>query len=92
MRLKIRGRWWTLILGKPPYGLCDGSCDINTRTIYIRKNCEDHRGAIIHELLHAVLWDLDESVIIEAEAALSKGLDELEKWQRKGLLPAHTLD
>lgn len=73
--IRIRGVRWRLVLGRPPANLCDGYCDYNTHTIYIRSTCGDVRASAIHEILHACLPDIEEEAIEEVEAALVSVLE-----------------
>lgn len=73
--LKIRGQRWRVIFGRPPRNYCQGLCDRDRRTIWIAKGADDPIATLIHELLHACFWDLDESAVEEAEDALIKGLE-----------------
>ncbi len=74
-RLKIRGRTWRIVIGRPPLNYCDGVCEPSTCTIYISPNKRvNRRATLIHEILHACFMDLDEPAITDAEAALEAGL------------------
>src|SRR5437868_2081925 len=68
--LPIRGLRWKLVLGRPPENRCDGLCVYDTRTLYVRPNCQDIWATTIHETLHAALPDLREECVMEVEEAL----------------------
>lgn len=74
-RLRIRGAPWRIVIGRPPKNNCEGLCDYDTRTIYIRPSSPDHSRTSVHETLHACFPDLEERVILEAEEAIMKGLE-----------------
>ncbi len=76
-RIRIRGQIWKLIVGRPPGNKCDGICDYQTKTIYIRKTAPDRVGTTIHETLHACLPDVEEYAIIETEKAIMAALEAL---------------
>lgn len=72
--LKIRGDKWKIVIGRPPENKCDGLCHYATSTIYIRPSA-DRIPTIVHEILHACLWDVSEEAIEETEDALVKALE-----------------
>ncbi len=78
-RLKIRGKTWRIILGKPPANDCSAYIWHDRRTIWIRPSQSptpsDRIDCIVHEILHACLPDIAEEVIDETEKALLKGLE-----------------
>ena len=84
----IRGTKWKLILGRPPLNTCEGVCDYNTSTLWIRPDKDrlrfarsrrlDHvsdRHIIVHEVLHAALPDIEEEAIDETADAINDALD-----------------
>ena len=75
MRVRIRGKYFTLVFGRLPNGT-DGLCDYATRTITIRKNQrgEAQLDTVIHELLHAAHWDLAEESVEETARDLARVL------------------
>lgn len=73
--IQIRGQRWYLSISRPPINGCDGLCCYDEKTIYVRPNSGDKRGATIHEILHASLPDIEEEAICEIEEAICKGLD-----------------
>lgn len=77
-RLRIRGQKWKIIFGRPPANKCDALCVPDERLIYIRPSANKtkklQRGAIIHEILHAALYDLSEEAVLEVEDALNEAL------------------
>jgi hypothetical protein len=68
-RVKIRGNWWRVIIGRTPVRHVDGYCKFSDRTIYIRPRA-DRFSTAVHEVLHACFPDIEESAIVEAEAAI----------------------
>ena len=74
-RIKIRGATWKIARERPPSNFCTGLCDYDSRTIYIRPNCPDPIGTVIHELLHANFPDIEEEAIEEAEESIVKALE-----------------
>ena len=77
MRHKIRGKIWTLeYVRRLPEG-ARGSCDAPTRPDKKIKIKQSLRGlikldTIIHEGLHAGLWDLDEEAVTELASDLAR--------------------
>lgn len=73
-RLRIRGRWWTIRVERPPdKANIEGLCDYESRTIYLRPGTE-LPATLLHEVLHACFPDNDEDSIVEAEEALVNAL------------------
>lgn len=66
MKIRIRGRSWTIkrVRMQSARGLCDHPEEAN-RTIKIASHLkgEEELEVIIHEMIHAGLWDLDETVV-----------------------------
>lgn len=66
MYVTIRGKRWKLELDQPiyDYGVCDPP-DAPNKRIRIKKGMsdQDELSTIIHEVLHAAYWDLDEEAI-----------------------------
>lgn len=73
MRLKIRGRMWTI---QEAAITCYGICHHTDRRIEIRKgqDSKDRVDTIIHELLHALNPKLPEEEIIVQTKVLMKGI------------------
>lgn len=88
-RIKIRGMWWRILISRPPENYCSGLCNIQTRTIYIRPTAKNKFETLVHEILHACLWDLTEEAVMETEEAIVKGLRLLERtcFRQKPLNP-----
>lgn len=69
-RVKIDGQRWTIRLQRPPgkdgTGY-DGLCVKDDRVIYLRPDAMKTRGIelVCHELIHARLFDIDESAVDE---------------------------
>ena len=78
MRCRLRKRYWTIIRGKLDRNK-DGLCDANSRTITIRRSLSGERelDVLIHEMLHACHWDLDEEAITETASDLARVLTRL---------------
>jgi hypothetical protein len=53
---------------------CSGCIVPGERTIYIRGTAKNKFETLVHEILHACLWDLTEEAILETEEAVVKGL------------------
>ena len=75
MRIRIRGRYFTMTFERLP-ATHDGSCNYEGRKIKIRKTLRGERQleVVIHELLHAAHWDLDESAVEETAEDLARVL------------------
>lgn len=78
MRVTIRGRYWRLVRGRLPRdvdGLCDPPAAL-AKSITIRKGLpmRDELRVLIHEMLHAGLWDLDEQAVDEISTDISNVL------------------
>jgi hypothetical protein len=73
--LKIRGQKWRLRF-VPFLGNAEGVCDKPERTIRIAlgKSEQDTLDSIIHEILHAAMWDLDEEAVLTTANAISEAL------------------
>lgn len=73
--LKIRGQKWRLRF-VPYLGEAEGVCNKPERTIRIAlgKPGHDTMDSIIHEVLHAALWDLDEDAVFTTANAISDAL------------------
>lgn len=78
MRCRLRGRYWTIQRDKLPSSQ-DGLCDATTRTITVRRSLAGERelDVLIHEMLHACHWDLDEQAITETASDLARVLTRL---------------
>ena len=75
MRCRLRGKYWTLHRGNPGPGN-DGLCDPANKTITVRSTLrgEVELDTLIHEMLHACHWDLDESAIEETATDIARAL------------------
>lgn len=76
IRVKIRGKWWKIKKQKAiKLDGCDvrGFCDINERVI-VYSDGPDAALTLIHETIHACLWDLDEKAVEETEDAIRQVL------------------
>lgn len=87
-RLKMRGKTWRLVYGKPPENKCSGLCEYDTKTIWIRPSQHDTPDEVLqtwfHEVLHQCFPDLKEESVQEAEDAFAAGLDLLPLlWEPK---------
>lgn len=73
--LKIRGQRWRLRF-VANLGDAEGLCRKDERIIRIALGYPDERtmDSIIHEVLHAALWDLDEEAVEETANAISFAL------------------
>lgn len=78
MRFRLRGRYWTITRGKLDKTQ-DGLCDASTRRITIRQSLTGERelDVLIHEMLHACHWDLDEQAITETASDIARVLTRL---------------
>lgn len=73
-RIRIRGRWWRIIVGKcEDMGRAEGMCVFDDRTIYLKPGT-DLPATLIHEIGHATFPDLDEDAICALEASVMNGL------------------
>ncbi len=76
IRVKIRGKWWRIKKQKAiklEGTEVRGFCDINDRIIAYSDG-PDAALTLIHETLHACLWDLDEKAVEETEEAIKEVL------------------
>ena len=85
MRVKIRGKFWTLVYrpqskmpsdeNGPLLGLCE-SPDSKRKKILINSSLRDETELriLLHESAHAGLWHLDESVVDELSTDLARML------------------
>jgi hypothetical protein len=73
--LNIRGQKWRIRF-VPFLGDAEGVCDKPERTIRIAlgKSDQDTLDSIIHEILHAALWDLDEHAVHTTANAIAEAL------------------
>ena len=73
--LKIRGQRWRLRF-VTHLGDAEGICNKEERIIRIALGHPEDRtlDSIIHEILHAALWDLDEEAVSETANAISAAL------------------
>jgi hypothetical protein len=73
--LKIRGQKWRIRF-VPFLGAAEGLCDKPARTIKIALGHDEWEtmDSIIHEVLHAALWDLDEEAVHTTANAISEAL------------------
>jgi len=66
MRVKLNGKYWTLKFARltDELGRCE-SPDAVSKTIYIDKNLrgEPLLNILVHEMLHACCWPLDETTV-----------------------------
>lgn len=81
MIINIRGKEWVLRFCKLPRnirGLCDAP-DTKGKTIKIghKLKGEEKLEVLLHEMLHAGLWDLSEEVVAELAADLARELTKL---------------
>jgi hypothetical protein len=70
----IRGKKWKVKIARLPINNSDAVCDYANRTILISPSTKDKRAAMIHEILHACLPDLEELAICEIEFAILGGI------------------
>ena len=76
-KITIRGKEWTIETGRMTKGNL-GICDYEKRRIKV-KHVND-LDTIIHELLHACFYDLDEGVVDESASDIAKALNVF--WER----------
>lgn len=78
MRCRLRNRYWTITRGKLDRTK-DGLCDASKRLITIKRSLSGERelDVLIHEMLHACHWDLDEQAITETASDLARVLTRL---------------
>jgi len=69
MRTKIDGKYWDLVYVKLPRSV-DGECDRPDQkgkqikiSRSVLRNDQRHLEALLHEVLHAVAWPLDEEYV-----------------------------
>ena len=77
MRVRIRGKQWTVKRERlsSARGICDHPEEPG-RTIRIAKSLKDAEEleVLLHEMLHAAFWDLDEGVVETVSEDLSAAL------------------
>jgi hypothetical protein len=73
-RIPIRGKKWRIRIGRLPINKSDAVCLYDERTILISPSTKDKYAALIHEILHASLPDIEEEVIEEIELAILDGV------------------
>ena len=78
MRHKIRGKMWN-VRRVPNLGNARGSCDPPKKPNKEIKLLSSLRGqelleVLLHEILHAALWDLDEQAIEETAADAARAI------------------
>jgi hypothetical protein len=75
-RVHIGDRFWRVHKTRVPADR-DGDCNWELGRIRVRSSLRgiDLMRVLIHELLHARLWDLDESVVTEFGEVVSAVLD-----------------
>jgi hypothetical protein len=73
MRVRIRGKYYTLRFGRPMPG-SDGHADPQAKEIVVSSRLRGERkmDVLIHELLHFAHWDLDEAAIEETASDIAK--------------------
>ena len=66
-----------------PDGL-DGFCHLKSRTIYISEGMSEAAtvAALLHEVTHARLWDLDEETVVELADAQAEALRLMHKRRK----------
>lgn len=79
VRVRIRGKWWRIqqqpsiiVNGAEVRGLCD-----KEERLITHDGGDDMAFTIIHEVLHACFWDIEEVAIEEAEEAIKTALTRL---------------
>jgi len=78
-RIKIRNRFWALRFLPMLDGNDRGQCDAPTKrakAIRIRSDLrgEERLEILIHEMLHAAFWDMDEEPVEESAADIARAL------------------
>jgi hypothetical protein len=77
-RVALDGKCWRVKIKRPPERECvDGLCVKDDRSVYIHPEAIAHRGKelVIHELLHARFWDIEEDAIAEVSLVIAEVLD-----------------
>jgi len=79
MRCRLRGKWWTIARRRMrgrKVGECDSPANSAPRYIYLKPSLKDKEllETLLHEMLHACLWDLDEDAVIEVSADIASSL------------------
>lgn len=77
MRVTVRGKRWNLVFTrlKKSMGTCD-AVTVPNKKIRVSNKLKGVRllDTIIHELMHAGMWDLDEECIHEVASDIAKTL------------------
>jgi len=78
-RIKIRNRFWALRFLPMLCGNDRGQCDApskRAKAIRIRSDLrgEERLEILIHEMLHAAFWDMDEEPVEESAADIARAL------------------
>jgi hypothetical protein len=77
MKIKILNKVWELIFcpNLKNRGNCDSPCSRNKKiTIWKGLKGEEELEILIHEMLHAAFWQIDEHYIAEASKDIAKVL------------------
>ena len=85
---RIRGQRWRIRF-VPNLGDAEGICDKPNRIIRIAKGYPEQNtlDSVIHELIHAALWDLDEEAVAETANSISEALWKLGYRRHRGQPP-----
>jgi hypothetical protein len=81
-RVALDGKCWRVKLQRPPdREPVDGLCVRDDRSVYIHPDAIAHRGKelVIHELLHARFWDIEEDAIAEVSLVIAEVMDWVER-------------
>ena len=77
MQVTIRGKRWSLVFTrlKKAYGTCDAK-SVPNKKIRISNKLHNVRqlDTIIHELMHAGMWDIDEECVHEMATDIARVL------------------
>lgn len=78
MRCRLRGKYWRINRGRIEADK-DGWCDASARQITVRASLQGERelDVLLHEMLHACLWDLDEEAIMQTASDCARVLTRL---------------
>lgn len=86
VKVVVRGQEWTVrfthhLIRVDGVLDCLGACDARARTLTLslrRKHADQRRDTVVHELLHAALFDLDDDVVDGVATDMDRALDQLE--------------
>lgn len=83
-RLKIAGKWWRVEYGSRGMINYGTACDV-TRRIMLRpgQSDDDLLDTLVHEILHAQDWDLDEGAVTRRATEVARAVRRVFALERR---------